>query len=207
MKTWRQDLHVIPLGGWALLCIITAFAIFDHRHGRGLPPFRILELLVGVAILIVAPTVFAIYLWRARSVWVKLDPAKGLVLPGGGLIAWESIRRVRRKRPRFDRKKMTVPRPPPREGQPPPREGIDGIVEMGLNLSGGISLAVFVITTAMTVVVTVTTLFLIPVLEVLTPFGERFTIETTSGRPLVLRDLRDADAFADELSRRVPVEG
>ena len=59
MKTWRQDRHAIPLGGWALLCIITAFAIFGHRHGPGGAPFRLLELLAGVSILVVAPAVFA----------------------------------------------------------------------------------------------------------------------------------------------------
>ena len=203
MKTWRQDLHLIPLGLWALLCIVTALSIFHQgRHvGRG---FGALEMLVGVLVLMVAPTVFAIYFWRSRRVWVQVDPAKGLVVSGRGVIEWESVRRVRRKRPMFVRPKSTVVLAD-RDGQPPAREGIDGLIEMAMNLSGGISLIIFVISTAATLVVTVTTLFLVPVFEVLTPFGERFTIERVAGPPLVLRDLRDADAFADEMSRHVPV--
>jgi hypothetical protein len=203
MRTWRQDLHAIPLGVWALLCIVTALAIFrEGRHvGRG---FGALEMLVGALVLVIAPAVFAVYLWRARRVWVQIDPARGLIVSGRGVIDWASIRRVRRKRPKFARPKTTGVLAS-REEPPPPREGVDGLVEMAMNLSSGISLLIFVISTAATLIVTVTALFLVPVLEVLTPFGERFTVERSAGPPLVLRDLRDADAFADELSRHVPV--
>ena len=45
----------------------------------------------------------------------------------------------------------------------------------------------------------------LPVLEVFSPLGERVKI-VAHGRKLVLRDLRDADAFLAEVGDRVPVE-
>jgi hypothetical protein len=209
MKTWRQDAHTVPLLVWTALCVVVALVLLRHAPTVASRPLKAAEVAAGIGLLMVGPAVFAAYVWRARSVWVSIEP-DGLRISGRRVIPWSAVVRVRRKRPTFRKKSGPVELSPVGDLNPG-----SGCVDLPgcFDLEGALlGLAVVVLGAALLAAVwlvffVLLPLLIVPLLEVLAPFGERFTVETASGRPLVLRDLRDADAFAAELSRRVPVEG
>lgn len=200
MVTWRQDAHTFPLLFWTMLCVATGIILLDYSRHSPTTALGAGERILVVGLLMVAPAALAVYLWRARRVWVSIDPERGLWLPDRRLILWEKIRRVRWRRPLFRRRQH-----PQIEVE---RTGHgDSVLKTAFNAGAGMGLVAVLLKVTWAMLVSVTTLLLDPVIEVFTPFGERFMIETTSGRPLVLRDLRDADAFAEGLRLRVRVEG
>lgn len=200
MREYRQDAHSGPLSAWALLCVLSAVFLFAHAKRITDRVLRIEEIAAGAGLLVLGPAVLAVYLYRARHVRVEIDRPRGIVVSGRHLIPWQSILRVERRRPRL------------RRASGPAEMGKLADLGTGCLASGGElgALAVgfalliagfFVLWLLLMVVVP---LLVVPLLEVFAPFGDRIRVVTAAGRPLVLRDLRDADEFMANLPARVP---
>src|SRR6185295_3919836 len=101
MKEYRQNSHTGSLIFWAILCTATAVVLFLHSHKIVNRVLKIEEILGGVALLIFGPIALALYLIRARSVWVSVDHVRGLVVSGRRTIPWSDILRLERRRPSF----------------------------------------------------------------------------------------------------------
>ena len=203
MREHRQDSHTGPLAAWAVLCVLTAFFLFHHAGRLSDRVLRLEEIAAGAGLLVVAPVVLAVYLYRARHVWVGVDVPLGIVVSGRHVIPWEAIVRVERRRPRLRSKSGPV------EIQAPSVPSIDapGCLDLeGLAIVGGLLLlALAAIVAYWLVFVALIPAFVVPLLEIFAPFGDRIRIVTAAGRPLVLRDLRGADEFMARLPSAVQV--
>ena len=206
MKEYRQNSHARSLIFWAILCTATAIVLFVHSNKVVSRALKVEEILAGVALLMFGPAALAVYLLRARHVWVSVDNVRGIVVSGRRVIPWEEIRRVERKRPVF--RKETGPA----EVKPLSEDAATLAANLGCEgcftgiaeafvLVALIFAAFFAIWLLFFVVVP---LILIPVLEVFAPFGDRFKIVTRKGT-VVLRDLHDADDFQQQIEQRTRV--
>ena len=206
MKEYRQNSHAKSLVFWAVLCTATAVVLFIHSHKVVTRALKIEEILGGVALMIFGPAALAVYLLRARHVWVSVDNLRGIVVSGRRVIPWDEIRVVERRRPSF--RKTTGPT----EIKPLHEDAAQIATNMGCEgclygfgeafIFGLIIIAaVFAIWLLFFVVVP---LILIPLLEIFAPFGDRFKIVTRKGT-LVLRDLREADDFQRQVEQRMRV--
>jgi len=212
MKEYRQNSHTKSLVAWAILCTATAVVLFAHSHRILSRVLRTEEVLAGVALLILGPAVLTVYLLRARMIWVSIDDGRGIVVSGGSVIAWEDLLLVQRKRPSF------------RKGSGPTEVGSfepSAVTEGLTSVSGGcvdwgclfgigeFAVAGLILLAALFAVwllfFVAVPLLLLPVLEVLAPFGDRIRIVSRRRGALVLRDLRDADEFVRRLSHHRPV--
>lgn len=210
MKQYRQDSHVFPLFCWAVLCVALAIFTFVHSHRIVNRILRDEEIALGIGLLILGPAALAVYLVRARKVWVEIDPDRGIVVSGDRLIAWEEIWKIERRRPSFRR--TTGPAQMPDKSMLQHADGCGNgcgpgcfdVASLGeaFAVLGLILAAVAAIWFLLMVVIP---LFLIPLVEVFAPFGDRVKI-ISRGRALVLRDLRDADEFVRLVSVHKPVE-
>lgn len=204
MKEYRQNSHTFSLAFWALLCTATAVVLFVHSHKIVNRVLKTEEILGGVALLIFGPIALALYLIRARRVWVSVDHLRGVVVSGRRTIAWSDILRLERHRPSFRRTSGPV------EVASPRFRGLDaapGCIDVGcLAGIGEMFLAVILIIAAVFLIelifVVLIPLIFIPILEVFAPFGDRITVVTRRGR-IVLRDLRDADEFEQQVRSRL----
>lgn len=203
MKEYRQSSHAFPLAFWAVLCTAAAIVLFVHSHRIVSRVLRTEEVLGGVALLIFGPAALAVYLIRARQVWVSVDPGRGILVSGRRTISWEEIRRVDRKRPSF--RDSTGPAQAKSFG---PGDLGGGCIDPGCGEIFGEGIVLILIVLAALVALwllwaVVLPLLVIPLLEVFAPFGDRISIVTRRGT-LVLRDLRDADAFLAEVRPHLP---
>ena len=209
MRAFRQDSHTGPLIAWAALCVLTAAFLFFHAGKISDRVLRVEEIAAGAGLLVVGPVVLAVYLYRARHVWVGVDVPQGIVVSGRHLIPWDAIVRVERRRPRLRAKSGPV------EIRKPPSPSLEagGCLDAGcfaglesLAIVGGlIALAAAAFVGFWLLFFVVVPAFLVPLLEVFAPFGDRIRVVPASGRPLVLRDLRGADEFMAALPRGVKV--
>ena len=206
MKEYRQSAHTFSLVVWAILCTATAVFLFIHSKQVVSRALKVEEILAGVALLIFGPAALTAYLLRARHVWVSVDQLRGIVVGGKRVIPWDDIRIIERRRPSF--RKTTGPT----EVRPLETGGADLAANLGCEgcfvglgeffiVAGIILAAVFAFWLIFFVLVP---LIVIPVLEVFAPFGDRFKIITKKGT-LVLRDLRDADDFMQQVQARKQV--
>lgn len=199
MKEYRQDAHVVPLVVWAVLCVALAVFLFVHSHRIVNRTLRAEEIAAGVGLLVLGPAALAVYLVRARKVWVSVDPGQGIVVSGDRVIPWAEIWSIERRRPRFRR--TTGPAQMPDKSLLQHSDGCGsgcgpGCVDVA---SVGEAFAVIGLILAAVAAIwflamVVVPLFFVPLIEVFAPFGDRVTI-ISRGRRLVLRDLRDADEF------------
>jgi hypothetical protein len=206
MKEYRQNSHTTSLVFWAVLCTATAIVLFIHSHKVVSRALKIEEILGGVALLIFGPAALAVYLYRARHVWVSVDHLRGIVVSGRRVIPWDEIRVVERRRPSF--RKSTGPT----EVSPLHEDATQLATNLGCEgclygfaeafVVGLLILAAFFAIWLLFFVIV--PLIVIPVLEVFAPFGDRFKIVTRRGT-LVLRDLREADEFQQQVEQRMRV--
>ena len=210
MKEYRQDSHAVPLVFWALLCVALAVFCFVHSHRIISRRLRDEEIGLGTALLVLGPTVLSVYLVRARKVWVGVDPGQGIVVSGSKVIPWEEISRIERRRPKFRR--TTGPAVIPDKNavgravgcvDPGCGGGCVDVASLG-EAFAVIGLILAALVAIWFLVMVVVPLFLVPLIEVFAPFGDRIKIEWR-GRSLVLRDLRDADEFVRLVSAHKPV--
>jgi hypothetical protein len=206
MKEYRQNSHSFSLAFWAVLCSATAIVLFVHSHKIVSRVLRTEEILGGIALLIFGPAALAVYLIRARQMWVSVDFARGILVGGRRLIPWEEIRRIERKRPLLRR--GSGPAQAPDFDPTRAWEWSGGCIDAGCWMSlseffiaGLLLIAAFFF--VWLVFFVLVPLLIIPVLEVFTPFGDRIKVVTRRGS-LVLRDLRDADEFVRLVSERRP---
>jgi hypothetical protein len=207
MREYRQDSHTGPLAAWTVLCVLTAVFLFAHANRISDRVLRIEEIAAGAGLLVLGPVILAVYLYRARHVWVGLDRPRGVVVSGRHVIPWESIVRVERRRPRL------------RKGSGPSEMGKLGDIGPGCldapgcfaggSELGAIALGLMILVAALfvlwLVLMIVVPLLIVPLLEIFAPFGDRIRIIPAQGRPLTLRDLRGADEFMANLPRGVQV--
>jgi len=194
MKQYRQDLHSESLGYWFHFWFFGGLALLFQTP-------RCCCILLGIGTLAVGFALTFIYDYRASHYWLSVLPEQGIGFAGRGVIRWEEIRSVERRRSIL-RRWIAAPSSPH-------------------SLEGGFSLAVVLImfsnplggpltwpggilwVLALGVgILTALRSLLVPLLEVLFPIGDRIRIHHGIGVPLVLRDLRDADAFLLEVNRR-----
>ena len=213
MKEYRQNSHTFSLSFWALLCLGLALVLFAHSHKIVSRVLKTEEILAGVALLILGPAALAVYLIRARRVWVSVDDGRGIVVSGRAVIAWDDILVVQRKRPRF--RKSTGPAEAGTFAPDAVADGLSagsgGCVDAGCFLGiGEFAIAGLILIAALFAIwilfFVFVPLILIPLLEVFAPFGDRIRIVTRRRGALVLRDLRDADEFVQRLSHHRPVK-
>lgn len=201
MKEYRQDSHTAPLVVWAALCALTALFLLAHASRLVDRLLRTEEVLLAVALLIVGPMGLAVYLYRARHVWVSIMP-DGLLVSGRHLVPWSEVVRVERRHPRFRSKSGPVNMPDLSFG---PLDVGDGCFALGGEW-GGLAVALGLLIAALAAVwlvfAVVVPLMLVPLLEIFAPFGDRVRIHRRHGRPITLRDLREADDFMRCLERR-----
>lgn len=191
---------------WALLCVV-AGGILVHRSAEiASRPLRLTQTVGGLGMLLLGPAALAVYLFRARTVWVVVDHTHGLRVRGLHLIPWDGIVRIEHRRPRLWRAHGTPPiRPMKTGGSVDAWElfwfGCLGNAMPGLALIGLMLLAfgVFLVVSFLLLSVLV-----IPMLEVFTPLGDRVTIILRE-RSLVLRDLHNIEEFLRELRLHRPV--
>jgi hypothetical protein len=206
VKTYRQDAHIVSLVVWAVVCIVAAFILFAHSaHLVGRPLFWA-EVSAGAALLVFGPLGFMAYLIRSRLVWVKVDPAQGIVVSGKYVIPWEDIREIRRTRPRLRKKAGPAEMGKfPNIGDVGGCEGCTPLDAEGILVALALILVILaLIVFVWLIFVVVVPLLLIPLLEVYAPFGDRIRIRGRK-RDLFLRDLRDADGFLREIGTRARV--
>ena len=206
MKEYRQNSHTRSLVFWAILCTATAIVLFVHSNKVVSRALKVEEILAGTALLIFGPAALAVYLLRARHVWVSVDNVRGIVVSGRRVIPWDEIQTIERRRPSFRKTTGPAEIKPLHEdaAQLATSWGCEGcfagVVEAFI-LVALILAAFFAFWLVFFVIVP---LIVIPVLEVFAPFGDRFKIVTRTGT-LVLRDLRDGDEFMQAVSLRRPV--
>lgn len=211
MREYRQNAHVRSLVAWALMCAAAAAVLFWHSGRIVDRALRIEEIAGAVLLLVVGPAVLAVYLIRAELVWVSIEPARGVLVRGKRLIPWESIVRIERRRPKLRRKAgpAEMPELPRRLKDWKP----EGCADPGCLIAVGegwlIGLAFVAVLLALFVAVwlvgfVLVPLIVVPVIEVLAPFGDRVRI-VTLGRSLLLRDLREADEFVARAREHVEV--
>jgi hypothetical protein len=205
MKEYRQNSHAFPLMFWALLCTATAGVLFIHSRQIVSRMLRLEEILAGVALLVLGPALLASYLVRARRIWVSVDAVQGIRVSGRYTIPWTEILVIQRRRPRFRR----TTGPTQVSAFNPDLPDLGGIGDLGCGTSlGEFGLLLLVLIAAFLaywlIFFVMLPLLIIPLLEVLAPFGDRITISTRGGR-LVLRDLRESDDFVRAVSHRVRV--
>jgi hypothetical protein len=207
MREYRQDSHTAPLAAWTVLCLAAAAFFFVHAQRITNRVLAAEEVVAAAGLLVVGPIALAVYLYRARHVWVAIDQTRGLVVSGRRVIPWEAIVRVERRRPRL--RKGSGPAEMGRVGDLSPGCidlpgcGVGG-GEIGAAVLGILVVAVAAFFVLWLVVFVAIPLFVIPWLEVFAPFGDRIRIVLHDGRPLVLRDLRGADEFMMLLPASVP---
>jgi hypothetical protein len=206
MKEYRQNSHSFSLAFWALLCTATAFVLFVHSPKIVNRVLRSEEILGGVALLIFGPAALALYLIRARRIWVSVDFGRGILVRGRHLLPWEDIQRVERRRPSLRQTSGPAQAPDFDPGRATEWGGgcVDAGCWMGISeffLAGVILVAAFFF--IWLIVFVLIPLLIIPVLEVFAPFGDRIQVVTRRGK-LVLHDLSDADEFVRLVSERRP---
>jgi hypothetical protein len=205
MKEYRQNSHSVSLVFWAILCSAAASVLFIHSHRIISRALRIEEILGGIALLIFGPAALAVYLIRARRVWVTVHDERGIVLSGRRTIAWEEILGVVRRPPLL--RKSSGPAQIPSFETGNVMSGIgSGCGDVGCftGLSEffvGALLVVAALFALWVVFFVFIPLVILPALEVFVPFGDRIKIVTRRGT-LVLRDLSDADDFMARVGRR-----
>jgi hypothetical protein len=206
MKEYRQNSHSFSLAFWALLCTATAIVLFVHSHKIVSRVLRTEEILAGIALLIFGPAAFAIYLIRARRVWVSVDQLRGVVVSGRRTIVWDDIYKVERRRPALRKTAGPAEVPAFNAGSLDPG---GGCLDPGCGTTvGEFFLGALILIAALFALWVICFVFVplvvLPVLEVFAPFGDRIKIHTRRGT-LVLRDLRDADEFMRLVALRRPV--
>ncbi len=212
MKEYRQDSHAASLAIWALLCTGAAVYFFLHSGKVMSRLLQIEEILAGTALLLAGPLTLAIYLYRARHIWVGVVPDEGIVVGGRGIIPWDEILRIERRKPFFRKRSGPVePAAFPLSGKTL-KDCCSDIGCSGIMLGEGCLLAIGLGLLILTVLFlfwlligVLIPLIAVPLLEIFAPFGDRIRIVTRS-RTLVLRDLRDADGFVREVTPRMPVQ-
>jgi hypothetical protein len=208
MKRYRQDAHVIPLVFWAVLCAAAATIFFVHSGKISNRVLSLEEIVAGVGLLVLGPLALTVYLVRARTVWVGVDPERGIVFRGERLIPWDEIRSVERRRPRLRRESGPAGMPEQgwmrhASGCGDPGCGCVNVSSLG-ELFAVVGLLLAALVAIWFLFVVVVPLLVVPLLEVFAPFGDRVKI-VARGRTLVLRDLREADEFVRLVSARRPV--
>lgn len=208
-REYRQDAHTASLFVWMLLCASVAAFLFVHSGKLLSRPLAMAEMAGGVALLIFGPVGLAVYLYRARRVWVSVEPSKGITESGRTFIPWEAIERIERRKPLLRGKGGPAELSALKAGdffEDSPAwggcflfpEGTLVFLTIGLLVLAGVLLYWLVF-------VAFIPLLIVPVLEVYAPLGERVIIVLRSGRPLVLRDLRDAGDLLWQVRGRVEV--
>src|SRR5262245_7537290 len=96
MKQYRQDAHIVSVIHWGSLWAAAAGSLL-LREMQGPPGMAGIAL--GAALLIVGLAIPLLYSWRAHRLWTAVLPDKGLAFAGRGVILWEDIRRIERRRP------------------------------------------------------------------------------------------------------------
>ncbi len=206
---YRQDSHVASLFAWAILSAAVATFLFLHSGKLVSRPLAAAEIAGGVALLILGPAALAVYVWRARRVWISVEGREGILVSGKALIPWDAIERVERRRPRLRKKAGPAETVPFGEiGAKDALGNMDGCLLFGE--AGLLVLAVGLLVVAVgflfwIVFFAFVPLVIVPVLEVFAPLGDRVKVVVRDGRPLVLRDLRDADGFLAEIRDRATV--
>jgi hypothetical protein len=207
MKEYRQNSHTLSLSFWAVLCAAVATVLLVHSHKVVSRSLKVEEIAAGLGLLVVGPAALAVYLIRARRIWVGVDHLRGIIVGGTRTLLWDEILRVERRRPAFRRSSgpYRVPEAPGRGAL----QGASGCAEFGClaglgEIFAGILLLIAAFYLIWLVFAVLIPLLLLPVVEVFAPFGDRITIVTRRGS-LVLRDLRDADEFMSAVAQRRPV--
>lgn len=202
MRGYRQDSHVFSLSFWALLCAALAFVLFV-RWGRP----QVDQAAVIAALLIFGPVGLALYLVRARRVYVAIDSAQGILVSGKQLLPWPEIDLIERRRPllrsRAGPGEIPAVNAPDLAAWAPDPGWLPSAKAALLLLAMGI-MAVAVLFVFWVIFFVLVPMLLVPVLEVFAPFGDRIKIVTRSGT-LRLRDLRDADDFMRQIPGSVRV--
>lgn len=208
MRECRQDSHVFPLAAWAALCALTAVVLFVHSGRVASRALRIEEVAAGAGLLVVRPAALAVYIWRARRLWVGMDPERGLVVNGKYLLPWEEIRWIERRRPRLRGEsgpaRMREVSWPELDSGNPSGWGCWLLAEAGGVAAGIVVLALAAFALCWLVFALVIPVLMIPAVEVLLPLGDRIRVVAWT-RDLVLRDLRGAEDFIAEVRSRVRV--
>jgi hypothetical protein len=206
VKSYRQNAHVLSLVAWSLLCAAAAGLLFYHSARIVSRPLHWMEIAGGAALLLLGPAAFVVYLLRANLVWVSVDPEEGIVVSGKRVIPWEEIERVERRRPKLRKKSGPAEAATLKESYSGCGDwggcgSVDG--EGALIVIGIVLVLLAAVVLFWLIAFVLVPLIIIPVLEVFAPLGDRITI-VAGRRGLLLRDLRDADAFLDEVRPRVP---
>jgi hypothetical protein len=206
MKEYRQNSHRGSLIFWAILCTATALVLFVHSGKVVSRALKVEEILGGVALLMFGPAALAVYLLRARQVWISVDNVRGLVMSGRRVIPWEEIQRIERKRPTFRKSTGPAEITPLHEdaAQFASNVGCEGCFVGVAELFIVVILILAAFLAIWLLFFVFVPLIVIPVLEVFAPFGDRFKIVTRRGT-LVLRDLREADEFQQQVEQRMRV--
>ena len=130
-------------------------------------------LIVAGSFLFLGPVLCAVQIARRNLIWIHVDPEKGLEMPRRSLVPWARVVSVDRYPGAFEYKNAL--------------EQLSGQMPQGVAAYKYGCLIVFALL--------ILTVFL-PVIVVLSPWGDRVTLVLEDGERVVLRDLEDSDRFA-----------
>lgn len=211
MKRYRQNAHAVPLIVWAFLCAVTAWFLFHHSGTLLQRTATLTEIAAGVALLVLGPLSLVAYLLRARLAWVSVSP-EGIEVGKRGRIPWSKIERIERQRPRLRRSSGPAEMNDVGKSVGIVVDSISGFDGCLVSIGEGILMVVFVVLLFLAAVVALWLIFfvilpllIVPLLEIFIPIGDRIRIVLRSGKPVLLRDLREADAFVNEIRSKVEV--
>ena len=207
MKRYRQNVHIVPLVVWALLCVGVSIFLFHHSKHIMDRHWHDNELAAGVALLIFGPVALVLYILRSRLMWVAIVP-EGVLVAGRRVILWSAIEGVERKKPILRGKGGPVEMPDTKS-----LNVGNGCFDAGCFAGGGeiggLILGIVALVAAVLFIWLIFFVFVplivVPVIEIFAPVGERIRI-VASPRGVLLRDLRNADEFLREIGSRVPIK-
>ena len=143
-------------------------------------PDAFLSWILIAACLFLGPALCAVQILRRNLLWVRLDPERGLEMPGRGLIPWNRIASVDRYPGLLSYK--------------------DALEQLSGQLPHGA--AAYRLGCAVVPALVMALVFL-PVIVVLSPWHDRVTIVLTSGERIVLRDLDGSERFSRQARYKV----
>ncbi|HEX7899260.1 MAG TPA: hypothetical protein VF950_15950 [Planctomycetota bacterium] len=174
-ETFRSGGTLWPFVASALILTglagLVAWASWKEGAPRG--EELVIALVTIGSFLFLGPVLCAVQIARRNLIWIHVDPEKGLEMPRRGVVAWTRILSIDRYPGAFEYKNTL--------------EQLAGQMPQGLVVAYKYGcLIVFALL--------IYTVFL-PVIVVLSPWGDRVTLVLDNGERVVLRDLEDSDRF------------
>src|SRR5262245_44728535 len=180
-ETFRAGGTVFPLIVAAIVLGTVAYFLLSHALCEAQDGIDVaFETTLSILLAYLGPAQCLFQLCRRRLSWVRVDPPRGLLLPGDAEISWRAIESVERRIGPFSR----------------PRS-IASYAEWLPRGMLGFKLSYFLIP------ILFAYYLVLPFLSAVSPWHSRVVVRLKDGGTIVLRDLRDDDRFVRYVRTRM----